>query len=154
MADKPSEKDSNQTVRYPATYESLEEIRGYVAWSARQCGLMPASIYSVQLAVDEAFTNIIEHAYGGECQEEIECTCKINADRLTITLRDCGQPFNPAKVPEPDLNASLEERPSGGLGLYFMRHLMDEVKFTFIPNSESEDGCNILTMVKFKKEPT
>ena len=103
------------------------------------------------MAVDEGFTNIIEHAYGGECQEGIECSCQTNDEGLTITLIDCGRPFNPLEVPEPDLESDLDDRMIGGLGLFFIRQLMDEVSFKFLPKSEGEGECNVLTMIKRKK---
>ena len=139
-------------VIYPAVFESLDALRSFVANEAQIYGLLPGAVYAVQLAVDEAFTNIIEHAYGGECQEKIECTCQITDDGLVITLRDCGKQFNPLEVPDPNLEAELEEREIGGLGLYFMRQLMDEVTFTFITEGSGQAGCNLLRMVKRKEQ--
>jgi anti-sigma regulatory factor (Ser/Thr protein kinase) len=143
---------STRTATYIARFESLSDLRDFAAQAALDCGLTESAVYSVQMAVDEAFTNIIEHAFGGECQEEIECTCQIEAVGLRITLRDCGKPFNPLAVPEPDLTTDIEERQVGGLGLYFMRQLMDEVHFTFRPGENDQTGCNILTMVKYKEK--
>ena len=65
--------------------------------------------------------------------------------RWIVTLRDHGRRFDPASVPEPDLHSDLEDRDIGGLGLYFVRKLMDEVCFEFIPGSG-----NLVTMVKRK----
>jgi serine/threonine-protein kinase RsbW len=141
-----------QSIILPARFENLDRVREFVAQMAESYGLESSAVYSVQLAVDEGFTNIIEHAYGGECQENILCACQTTADGLVITLRDCGHPFNPDSVPEPDLHAKLEDRQLGGLGLYFIRQLMDEVSFTFIPDSEAGRGCNILRMVKRKEK--
>ena len=98
------------------------------------------------MAVDEACCNIIEHAYGGEGRGDVECSCRVNDEGLTVTLRDRGRPFDPSGVPEPDLQADLEDRDVGGLGLYFMRKLMDEVRFEFTPGAG-----NALTMVKRKE---
>ncbi|GAB4537387.1 MAG: hypothetical protein Kow0063_24100 [Anaerolineae bacterium] len=106
------------------------------------------AIYAVEMAVDEACTNIIEHAYGGEGRGDIECTCEVNCDKLVVTLRDYGRSFNPSSVPEPDIQAALEDRQEGGLGVYLIRKLMDEVHFEFTP-----DAGNILTMVKRKETP-
>jgi serine/threonine-protein kinase RsbW len=136
-----------------AQFENLERVRSWVAGCAEEYGLTPAGVYAVQLAVDEAFTNIVEHAYGGECQEKIECTCQITEDGLVVTLRDCGQPFNPNGIPEPDFDANLEAREVGGLGLFFIRHLMDEVEFEFITEREPERVCNQIRMVKRKERP-
>jgi serine/threonine-protein kinase RsbW len=97
----------------------------------------------VETAVDEACSNIIEHAYGGEGLGVIEVTVGIGKNELTVSLRDFGRPFTPEEVPEPDIHAELEDQPGHGLGLYFIRKWMDEVKFEFSP----EQG-NVLTMVK------
>ncbi len=111
----------------------------------------PAAVYAVQLAVDEAFSNIVEHAYEGESDEKIRCDCEIYLDGLKITLFDCGRPFNPLEVPEPDLEADLEDREVGGLGLFFINQLMDEVQFKFGQEPKTGKTCNILTMVKRKE---
>ena len=144
-------KKSTQSATFPAQFKSLDEVREFAARQAEACGFEPDEIFAVKMAVDEGFTNIIEHAYGGECREEVECSCQTNDEDLTITLIDCGQPFNPLEVPEPDLESDLDDRMIGGLGLYFIHQLMDEVRFNFIPKSEGEGEYNVLTMVKRKK---
>jgi serine/threonine-protein kinase RsbW len=143
---------SEQTVVYAARFENLDHARDFVAGLAEKCGLEPAAVYAVQLAVDEAFSNIIEHAYGGESDEKIECKGLVDRNELTITLRDCGSPFNPELVPDPDLLAELEEREVGGLGLYFIRQLMDEIHFDFVRDPETGKNCNVLRMVKRKEQ--
>ena len=135
-----------------ARFESLDRVRDFVGEQAEQSGLEPAAVYAVQLAVDEAFSNIIEHAYGGESDEKVECTTQVTRNELIITLLDCGNPFNPESVPDPDLEAALEEREIGGLGLYFIRQLMDDVEFTFVHDSEKNKACNLLRMVKRKEK--
>lgn len=130
---------------YPATIASLGKITSQVVQEAKNSGLSERAIYDVEVAVDEACANIIEHSYGGEDKGEIECICQIIPDGLKIILHDTGCFFNPNDVPEPDINSPLEERHTGGLGLYFMRKLMDEVIF---------DPCQgqgtLLTMIKRK----
>jgi serine/threonine-protein kinase RsbW len=106
-----------------------------------------AAIYAVETAVDEACTNIIEHAYEAEGVGDIQCTCQVDSDRLTIILIDHGKSFDPDKIQDPDLTVPLEERQSNGLGLFFIRRFMDEVHFQFIPGKE-----NILTLVKRKEK--
>ena len=97
--------------------------------------------------MDEACSNIIEHAYGGENIGVIVCSCIIETDRLIIELKDTGKPFSPNEIPVPDTSASLDERQGNGLGLFFMRQMMDEVHFYFNPESG-----NVLRMVKYKRE--
>jgi anti-sigma regulatory factor (Ser/Thr protein kinase) len=143
---------SKLLVVYSARFENLDRVREFVGGQAEECGLEPAAVYAVQLAVDEAFSNIIEHAYGGESDEKIECTTQITPAELIITLRDCGHVFNPDSVPTPDLEADLEDREVGGLGLYFIRQLMDEVQFTFDHDPVKDRACNVLRMVKRREK--
>lgn len=134
-----------ETRIFPARYESLEAIDRFVAGAAKQVSFDECAVYQVQLAVDEACSNIIEHAYGGEGAGVIECTYHVKGDVLTIVLRDNGHPFDPEAVPEPNLATDLEARDGGGLGLYFIHRIMDEVEFDF-----GSEGGNVLTMVKSK----
>ncbi len=133
------------TRKFPGRLENLEKICEFVTEHARAAGLDECDLYAVQLAVDEAATNIIEHAYGGEDLGEIECTCEILSDGLKVTLRDHGRKFDPNDVPEPVVNANLEELKPRGLGVFFIRKMMDEVQYEFTPNNG-----NTLTMVKRK----
>jgi len=137
--------DISRTRVFPGRFDSLAAIGEFVTSAAEDAGFDACAAYAVQMAVDEACTNIIEYAYGGEGRGDIECTCRISDDRLTVILHDYGRSFDPASVPEPDLDACLEDRKVGGLGLYFMRRLMDKVHFEFTP-----DSGNVLTMVKCK----
>jgi serine/threonine-protein kinase RsbW len=130
-------------VTFPAHFEFLDEIRELVAQVAREGGFTEKEIYSLQLAADEAATNIIEHAYEGISNAEINVTCDMRGNVLTITMRDSGRPFDPSKVKQPNLKADLSERQIGGLGVYLMRKLMDEVRY----ESNSKTG-NLLTMIK------
>lgn len=139
--------DTSKTATFPARFDSLVAIGEFVTRAAEAAGLDARAVYAVQMAVDEACTNIIEHAYGGEGRGDIECTWMADDEGLTVVLRDYGRPFDPTSVPAPDLHVSLEERRLGGLGLYFIRQLMDELRFEF-----TSDAGNVLTMVKRKRE--
>ena len=132
------------TKTFPGRYTSLAGISEFIAKSAQEAGFIGKDIYAVKLAVDEACTNIIEHAYGGESEEKIECSCNFDSDELTIELRDWGIAFNPNDVPKPDFNVPLEELEPRGAGLFFMRELMDEIRFNF------NNSGNNLIMVKRK----
>lgn len=133
------------TKTYPGRYTSLAGISEFVAKVAQEAGLDSKGVYAVKLAVDEACTNIIEHAYGGEGIGNIECSCDIGADALTIKLRDWGCAFDPNEVPEPNFNVPLEEIEPRGAGLFFMQKLMDEVRFKF-----NDKKGNLLVLVKKK----
>lgn len=137
---------------FSAQFVNLDLVREFVKEAAELCGLDASAVYAAQLAVDEATTNVIEHAYGGESLEEIECSCLIKPDCLVIQLRDCGNPFEPSMVPTPDLEAELEDRDVGGLGFYFINQLMDGVEFEFDRDPETGKRCNILRMIKYKEK--
>jgi anti-sigma regulatory factor (Ser/Thr protein kinase) len=86
--------------------------------------------FALETAVDEASTNVIKHAYGGK-GGFFEITCDLQGEDIVIIIGDRGKPFDPNKVPLPDVDASLEERKAGGLGIYMMKKLMDEVIYCF-----------------------
>jgi serine/threonine-protein kinase RsbW len=130
---------------FPARFESLEMIGKFVREAAVLAELDSMAIYAVETAVDEACSNIIEHAYNCCGEGEIEVTCKVDEKGLTMILVDHGLPFDPNCVPEPDVKAALEERETHGLGLFFMRKMMDEVRFDF-----SNPDHNTLILVKLK----
>ncbi len=130
---------------FPGRYESLAQIAALVRQATQELGLSSLDAYTVEMAVDEACSNIIEHAYGGEGRGEIELEYMIEANSLIIRLRDHGKPFDPKKVRPPRRDAPLKKRRNHGLGLYFIYQWMDEVHFDF------SEGTNTLTMIKRKK---
>src|SRR5258706_16010285 len=111
-----------------ARFESLDAIREFVVDAAHQAGLDEKEVYNVQLAADEAASNIVEHAYEGVSDGQIEISTEVIDGALRIVMRDRGKPFDPDAVAVPDVNAGLEDRLVGGLGLFFMHRLMDEVR--------------------------
>ena len=134
------------TVTFPGRLESLEKISEFIEQAARSACLNEREVYAVQLAVDEACTNIIEHAYRGEGVGDIVCSCDVLGDGLKVVLLDRARPFHPEMFPEPVLNAPLEEVKARGLGIFLMHKMMDDVKF-----EESPGGGNRLTMIKHRK---
>lgn len=131
------------TKRFSCSLQNLEEICDYVSHYASEAGLNETEVYAVQLAVDEATTNIMEHGYGQECPERIDITCEIQKDGLKVVIYDDAEPFDPTSVPEPDMNVSLEDMKPRGLGIYLIRKMMDEVHYKSTP-----DKGNTLTMIK------
>ena len=132
-----------RTTIFPAKLDQLDAIREFAAQAARDAGMDDSGIYAVELSMDEACTNIIEHAYEGMDEGDIECTCNSDKNALTIIIRDHGKPFDPSTLTPPDLEADLDSRPVGGLGVFLMKKLMDEVRFEPL----GELG-NVLTLVK------
>jgi anti-sigma regulatory factor (Ser/Thr protein kinase) len=116
----------------PGRFEYLAAIADFIAAAGREAGFAQDTIFHVQMAVDEACSNIIEHAYRGQGRGKImltsECTKK---GEWVLTIQDTGRPFDPRAVPKPNLNVKLDDIKTGGLGLYFMHQLMDKVEFSF-----------------------
>jgi serine/threonine-protein kinase RsbW len=126
--------------------ENLADIARFIAGATAHLGLDERETFDVQVAVDEACTNIMRYAYGPDGEGPIELCCELQDDACVITIHDWGRAFDPSAVPEPDVTSPLHKRKLGGLGLYFMRKLMDEVRFEF----DAEKG-NYLTMVRRRR---
>jgi len=109
----------------------------------RDCHRLPLkTLMDVNLALDEIFTNIVSYGFVDHDQHLIKIHLSIEGKALHIRVEDDGVPFNPLEIPEPDLNLPLEERRTGGLGFYFVRKMMDELKY------ERRQGKNILYLKK------
>jgi len=111
---------------------NLGQIVDFVTEAAQKASLDDEEIFATQMAVDEACTNIIMHAYA-DASGDIHLTCLVQPGECIVTIRDHGRPFDPESVPPPDLTSDIEDRRVGGLGLHFIRNLMDEVRFSFDP---------------------
>ena len=106
-------------------------------------GLQPDAIFSVNLALDEVVTNIIRYAHADDGRKHpIVVRLTLEPGVLTAEVEDDGRAFNPLEAPAPDLHASIEERPVGGLGIHLVRSVMSSVEY------RREDGRNVLTMKK------
>jgi anti-anti-sigma factor len=127
-------------------YENIPLIIDLVRESAVGAGFDEPTVYHCQMSVDEACTNIIEHAYGGEDRGNIDVTCTVAENVFSVTLLDQGQPFDPDSIPPPVIDSDIYRIKPGGIGLHLMRQLMDEVHFSF-----SDEGKR-LTMVKRAKD--
>jgi serine/threonine-protein kinase RsbW len=120
-----------ESLTVSATLDSLATISAFITDATARAGLDDHAAWQVQLAVDEASTNIIQHGYDEAAPGEIELTWRVEGDQLIVTLLDRGRSFNPDDVPAPDITSPLEERQAGGLGLFLMGRLMDSVEFEF-----------------------
>ena len=129
----------------PARHDQLAKLASFAAAAAAEVGFGDLQINRIELAVDEACSNIIDHAYGGQ---RGEITIEVTGERdrnLVIVITDQGKPFDPGTVQEYVPSASLDEAKVGGLGLHLMRQTMDQVCFEFgVPGVG-----NRLTMEKY-----
>lgn len=132
-----------KTLVLKAVLENVPQAIECAAQSARAAGFDERGVYEIQLAVDEACANVVNHAYRDMEPGNMEISCFPDERSLTIRVRDWGKGFDPDCVAEPDVDAPLEERSLGGLGLFLVKQVMDDVRFTF----DAELG-NELSMVK------
>ncbi len=135
-------------LRVRSSTENLALIRDFVGNVARQGGLSESDLSLVELAVDEAGANVMEHAYGGDPTREVVVRVRLDADAITIEMLDTGRGFDPAAVEQKDLQKLVAEGARGGLGMRLMKRAMDEVQYRSVPG-----GRNELRMVKKLGKP-
>ena len=130
-------------LRIPSETQNLELIREFVSGVASKVGFDSEEINKIELAVDEACTNVIEHAYKGK-KGDIDIAIKVDYQKFTIIVTDRGTAFRFKDVEMPDMNEYLAELRVGGLGIYLMKTLMDEVEYHSEPGVKNE-----VRMVKY-----
>ena len=102
----------------------------------------PGVAMGINLALEEAVTNVMMYAYPEGTKGQIEIEAKTKEGSMEFTISDSGKAFDPTSVPEPDINLGAAERKVGGLGIFMVRKIMDSVTY------RREDGKNILSMIK------
>ena len=118
--------------------ENLSEIRDFVSENALEAGIPSSTIDNIILAVDEACTNIIKHAYKLSPKGEIIIRIDYDEEKFTITIIDYGKSFEPDRIPRPDLQKYYLEHRVGGLGMYLMKSLMDNVEYITVPGKYNQ----------------
>jgi anti-sigma regulatory factor (Ser/Thr protein kinase) len=124
--------------RLAAIGEAADEIASFCA----NHGVPPPAIGHLNLSLDEAMTNTIAYGWPEGGEHEIALTLSVSGGAVVVEVADDGRAFDPLQVPPPDLDSDLESRPIGGLGVHFIKTLMDDVTY------RREGGRNILTMRK------
>lgn len=121
----------NHSVTYQLTVNAstkyLAEVRDFVAAHAREEGFTPEQINDTRLAVDEAFTNIIKHAYQNDESKPVNLELQFDTEKLCIILTDRGRGFDVKAYTFPDVKKQIKEKKRGGMGVYLIHNLMDEV---------------------------
>ena len=125
-----------------ASTEQLAKVRKLVATFAKQQGFSDEQIQDIRLAVDEACTNIIKHAYQYDDSKEFEINIESRDNQLWISILDNGQPFDPSSYKKPDIEDQIRKKKRGGVGVYLIQKLMDKVEY------HSSGGKNEIRMLK------
>jgi len=127
-----------KTLNVKSRTENLSLIRDFINSSASEINIPKDIVENIILAVDEACTNIIKHAYKYAPDGDILIKVKPSSTKFVISIIDNGISFEPETIPEPDLQKYYRQRRVGGLGIYLMRTLMDEVKYISKPGKYNE----------------
>ena len=125
-----------------ARIEDLAAVMGYVDAACEGAGVPAEAAFAVRLAVEEAFTNIVKHAYA-DSPGPVRLELSIDGTEVTVRLIDAAPLFDPAQAPPPDLDSDWDDRVEGGLGWHLVHQLMDEVRHEPAPGAG-----NIVTMIK------
>lgn len=131
-------------LHFPSDTAFLGLVREVTKKMAEAAGFDAAVADGVALAVDEATTNVLEHAYGGATDREVELRFEDRGDGLRVEIVDSGATVDPKAVPRVDLSRYASERRKGGLGVHLMGKIMDSVTF------RREGRCNVCCLVKKK----
>jgi anti-sigma regulatory factor (Ser/Thr protein kinase) len=125
----------NQIEELSALAEGIDDL-------AEKWDLSQALVMNINLVIEEALTNIIFYAFTDNDKHEIKISVSLYNNMLIIKITDNGIPFNPLEQQQPDINLPAEERPVGGLGIFLISQIMDEMHYARLKNK------NILTLNK------
>ena len=146
MPTKSSGQRALMELRFPSDSKYLHMVHELTRLLAKNTGFDATEAENIALAVDEATTNVVQHAYEGEPGHEIEVHFDPEGDSLEIVILHAGKPLETMPVPEFDLDELIAERKTGGLGLTIMRQMMDKVEHT-----KAGTGKNKCVMVRYKQ---
>lgn len=122
--------------------QQISKLADFVDAIAEEASIDPSLAMSLNLALEEAVTNVVMYAYPAGEEGDVDIVAELSEGTLLFTISDKGIPFDPTKKEDADITLSVEERQIGGLGIFLVRQLMDTVEY------ERKDGYNILTMKK------
>lgn len=132
-------------VQTPGDIGYLHRIREFIAGMATEAGIDQHEIDNIELAVDEACTNVIEHGYApDDTNKELTIRMEIDTSKLVLTVIDRARPFNILHYEPRDINDLQSEGKDGGLGIRLIKHIMDDIEY-----QTNDDGQNELTMTKY-----
>ena len=118
------------------TMETVPQVAAFVEEHLEAFEVSMKMTMKLMVVVDEVYSNIV--LYSGASEAEIRL--EKDADTLCMVFQDNGKPYNPLEAKEPDVTASVEDRPIGGLGIFMVRKLMDSVEYMY------QDGKNVLIL--------
>ncbi len=130
------------TISLRNALDELERVAGLVEAFCATRGVPARTTFEINLALDEVLTNVISYAYPAGSVHTITVRVAHEPQQLVIAVEDSGRAFDPLAVPTPNVSGPLEERSAGGLGVFLVRSVMDELEY------HRQDGKNVLIMRK------
>lgn len=141
LNDSPMEKTERHLILHN-DIQQIPQLADFVETVGQVARLSSSLIMSLNLALEEAVTNVILYAYPEGSDGLVDIEAIIHKDQVQFVISDSGKPFDPTAAPEADVTLDVEDRPIGGLGIFLVRNIMDSVRYDRV------DGKNILTMSK------
>ncbi len=131
-------KTQKYKLKIPSITENLQMIREFVLKIAAKTGFNEETQEQIALAVDEACTNVIKHAHHHDARRLMDIQIQTDANKMKITITDKGRGFDITKLKDPDVEKFIKESRHGGLGIYLIKTLMDEVDYEFNPGVKNQ----------------
>ena len=120
----------------------ISKLATFIDEIGEEFSLAPDVVFNLNLVLEEAVVNVINYAYPKEEHQSIYLSASLRKGSIVLILTDTGKEFDPTMAPDVDITLSADEREIGGLGIFLIRQIMNEVKY------ERIDGKNILTLEK------
>ncbi len=131
-----------RSLTLPNDIETIPRLNEFIDTAAEETDLDPSLTMSLNLALEEAVVNVMNYAYPPGQAGTVDIEMVVSDTSLVFVISDAGRPFDPTQAAEADTTLSADERPIGGLGIYLVRHLMDDIRY------ERLDDRNVLTLTK------
>jgi serine/threonine-protein kinase RsbW len=133
-----SDKIFEREIVVKSTTDNLAVVRNFTKTAAEESGFSDETTGKIILAVDEACTNIIKHAYKYSPEGEIRLSIKSEDNKFIIAITDEGNHFDPNRIPEPNLSEYYKQKRVGGLGMFLIKKLMDDVKYNTLTGNKNQ----------------
>ena len=121
----------------------VSRMRGFFLSVCREHDIDDDTFKTLNLAIEEWVANVINYAYPKGIRGHVELTAKVSEGVLTLVIKDHGAPFDPTQHTDVDVEATLDKRQIGGLGIHLVKAIMDTIHY-----ERTADGYNVLTMTK------
>lgn len=122
-------KTATYHIAVEASTENLAKVRDFISEHAGSEGFAPKTVADLCLAVDEAYTNIVKHAYKNDPGNMVEIDLEFDNEQICVCLTDQGESFSAGSIEKPDIEGQVKKKKRGGMGVYLIHKLMDDVDY-------------------------